>query len=251
LQLTLTMAELSQQLSALPAHIRDVRQSPPPNIEPRRLAVYRDLFYSNLDGLFSSNFPVLKKILGAQQWQSLINDFLREHQASTPLFPEIAREMLRYLEARRDSHSDPEWWLELAHYEWVELALDISEATHPSDLPDLQSFNLQSPLRLSALAWPLAYQWPVHQLSPDHLPVSAPTHPTLLLVRRDLDYQIHFSELSPLSFRLLQLISEQPTLRADQHIHQLADEAGADDLPAFMHEAEQMIRSFIEQRILY
>jgi uncharacterized protein len=245
------MAELQQLLASLPAHIRDAHRPAPPNIEERRLKVYRQLFYSNLDGLFSSNFPVLKKILGPQQWQSLINDFLREHQASTPLFPEIAREMLRYLETRRESYPDPDWWLELAHYEGVELALDISDAQHPNQARDSNDFSLQKSLQLSALAWPLAYQWPVHRLSADNLPSAPPAQPSLLLVRRDSNYRIHFSELSPLSFRLLQLIAEEMSATAETHLRRLAEEADAQDPQAFLLEGEKMIRSFIEERVLY
>jgi uncharacterized protein len=245
------MLDIEQHLASLPAHIRDSKQSAPPHIEQRRLDVYRELFFSNLDGLFSSNFPVLKKILGETQWNSPIQDFLREHQANTPLFPEIAREMLRYLEARSETQRDPDWWLELAHYEWVELALDISEAEHPYQASDAKVFSLDKNLELSPLAWPLAYQWPVHQMSTDYLPDTPPDTATLLLVRRDPDYKIRFSELSPLSFRLLHAISEQQASDAATYLNLLADAAAASDRTTFIDQGEHMLRAFIEQRILY
>lgn len=238
------MHELARQLAQLPAHIRDGANPPPPGIETRRMAVYRELFFNNLESLLAGNFPVLKRILGEQAWTSLIADFLREHRASTPLFPEIAREMLRYLESR----DDPEWWLELAHYEWVELALDIAEAHHEQS--NLDDTELPSHVHLSPLAWPLAYRWPVHRLSPDFLPDAAPDTPTLLLVRRDIAHRVRFSELTPLSFRLLQRIAEHEHESIDTQLSALAVEAGIDEADAFLDEGRRMIREFLHDRVL-
>ena len=58
------MSELRQQLDALAAHVRDPdAHAGPPGIEARRLKIYRDLVYNNLDGLLAGNFPVIRKTL--------------------------------------------------------------------------------------------------------------------------------------------------------------------------------------------
>ncbi len=95
------MSSLQQQQDALAAYIRDPDSvAPPPGIEPRRLKIYRELFFNNVSGLLAGNFPVLRSIYGDAGWQTLIRDFYRDHECRTPLFPELPREFLRYLEAR-------------------------------------------------------------------------------------------------------------------------------------------------------
>ncbi|HPO24365.1 MAG TPA: putative DNA-binding domain-containing protein, partial [Arenimonas sp.] len=45
---------LRQQQFALAKHIRDPEANlPPPDIEDRRLAIYRELFFNNVEGLLA------------------------------------------------------------------------------------------------------------------------------------------------------------------------------------------------------
>src|SRR3546814_17637807 len=83
-------------------------------------------------GLLGGNFPVLRRIHGDERWQALVHAFYRDHDSRTPLFTELAREFLRYLDARDEDPAMP-WLRELAHYEWAGLALQISEA-HRDDI---------------------------------------------------------------------------------------------------------------------
>lgn len=235
--------ELPAQHHVLGAWIRDPEANPPPEgIEPRRLKVYADLFYRNVEGLLSSGFPVIRRTLGDKAWHDLVRGFLREHPARTPLFAEVAREMLRYLDARADAgRDDPPWLSELAHYEWIELALQVSEARIEDVEYDPGADLLASAPVLSPLAWPLAYAWPVHRIGPGHLPDAAPSTPTLLLVRRDADGGVAFVELSPLTFRLLQRIEDAPGATGEAHLQALAIEAGTADPVAFVREGARML----------
>jgi hypothetical protein len=66
--------------------------------------------------------------------------------------------------------------LELAHYEWVEMALSIAIDTLP---PFIEPNNLlQQPLKLSPLAWSLAYQYPVQKIAPHFFPHDPPNQTT-------------------------------------------------------------------------
>lgn len=228
---------------ALGAWIRDPEANPAPEgVDPRRLKVYADLFYRNVEGLLASAFPVIRRTLESDAWHALVRDFLREHPARTPLFAEVSREMLRYLETRSEAgRADPPWLLELAHYEWVELALQVSEARIDATPHDPAADLLATPPVLSPLAWPLAYAWPVHRIGPGHVPAGPPAAPTLLLVRRDADGAVAFSELSPLAFRLLQRIDEEPERDGAAHLQALAMEAGATDVDAFVAEGARML----------
>ncbi|MGV8940300.1 MAG: DNA-binding domain-containing protein [Lysobacter sp.] len=242
---------------ALSDYIRDPDNAPAPaGIEARRLKVYRELFFNNLQSMLAGNFPVIHRILVSgstgDRWSPLIRDFYREHPSRTPLFTELAREFLRYLQHRADTdRQDPPWLPELAHYEWVELALQISENVAESPRYQLASAHAdgataqqwsQNTLRLSALAWPFAYRWPVHRLAPDYQPVPPPAEPTLLLLQRDAGGKVQFQQLSPLTFRLLDRIEQAPGLRAQRLLLELAEEAGAPSAAVFIEQASAMLQ---------
>jgi len=115
------------------AHIRNPEEVPyqPDNerpIEPRRLKAYDELFFNNLQDFFSQLFPVCKQILGDSRWNEVVREYLVKHNAKTPLFHQLGEEFLLFLESEFSQlESDPKFLLELAHYEWVELALSVSE----------------------------------------------------------------------------------------------------------------------------
>jgi uncharacterized protein len=236
---------LAAEQDALAAYIRDPeRVAPPAGIEPRRLKIYRELFFNNVESLLANGFPVIRKTIdsidGDAGWERMIRAFFREHGSRTPLFPELPREFMRWLEARAERQDAgealdpplPPWLQELAHYEWVELALQLSDAS-PADIAhDPEGDLLEGRPLLSPLAWPLAYAWPVHQLGPDHLPEAPPELPTLLLLRREPDGSVSFHALTPLTFRLLQRLDEQPALSGREQLLALAFEAGAADAEA-------------------
>lgn len=234
---------LRRQQFALAAHIRDPEHAaPPPAIEDRRLQVYRDLFYNSLEGLLSGNFPVIRRILDGERWHALVRDFYREHRCATPLFPELPREFLQYLQARGTRPGDPPWLLELAHYEWVELALDLSDA-EPAPHDPAGDLMAGRPL-LSPLAWPLAYVWPVHRISAAQQPAEPPPQPTFLLVQRGADQRVRFNELTALSFRLLQRLADAPALSGRDQLLALAAEAGAADADVFLARGRAMLEQF-------
>jgi uncharacterized protein len=245
--------KLRKQQFALSKHIRDPENNlPPPDIEDRRLAIYRELFYNNMEGLLAGNFPVIRDIFDDATWHELIHAFYSEHLCQTHLFPEVPREFIRFLETRLHSNTkDPEWLMELAHYEWVELALDLAENDEAENDTNVQHEKiLDTAFSLSPLAWPLGYQWPVHRLSPGYLPDKTPDSPTFLLVRRDQNYKVHFEEISALIFRLLQLICDAPELTARQQLTALAEEANAEDIEPFIELGLGLYENLISQRTL-
>lgn len=231
---------LQRQQFQLAAHLRDPAHfEPPPGLEDRRLAIYRELFFNNIEGLLAGNFPVIRKTLGDARWQSLARAFYAGHRSRTPLFAEIGQEFIRFLQDRAAQGSgDPAWLAEMAHYEWVELALQIADDATPSHDP--RGDLLADVPVVSPFAWALAYQWPVHRIGPDFQPDLPPPEPTLLLVRRDATHQVRFAAISPLVYRLIELFGEGPHTGAEA-LRQLCDEAGVDDVPAFLEQGTAML----------
>ena len=95
--------------TAFAAHLRDPENHPAPaDVEDRRMQIYRQLFFNNINTLLSSNFPVLRRLYEGKVWKQLVRDFCIEHRSHTPLFPELPKEFLRYLqEGRQDRAGDP------------------------------------------------------------------------------------------------------------------------------------------------
>ena len=243
------MSELRQQLDALAAHVRDPGAHPgPPGIEARRLKIYSDLVYSNLDSLLAGNFPVIRKTLGDADWRALVRAFLSQHHSHTPLFTKLGREFIAFLESEGGTDPERPWLAELAHYEWAELGLQLSEAVVPAHDPD--GDLLDGVPVLSPLAWPLAYRWPVHQIGPGFQPVEPPQEPTLALLRREADGRVHFSMLSPLLFRLLELAGAESGECGRALLQRLAVEAGQSDVDAFIEQARPMLVRLRDEGVL-
>jgi hypothetical protein len=203
---------------AFAAHIRDPESNPRPvDIEARRMKIYNELFYNNVEDFMASTYPVLRSIYGEEKWHHLMRDYFARHSASTPLFHEMPREFLKYLELERQAAEDDyPFLLELAHYEWVELALSVSDQQVNPALIDAQGDLLQGIPVLSPLAWPLSYQYPVHNISPDFLPSTPPAQATYLVVYRNTEDDVRFLEVNPVTAHLLHLIA-QDQQRSGQH----------------------------------
>lgn len=190
---------LRDQQFTLARHLRDPEgQVPPPGLEARRLQVYRELFYNAIEGLLAGSFPVLRQTLGESRWHARVHDFYACYRCHTPLFTEIGAEFVCYLQ---QIEPDAPWEVELAHYEWIEAQLYLSDAQDPAHTPDGDLLG-GVPL-LSCLARPLAYRWPVERICPGYQPKVMPEAPTLLLVYRDAEFEVRFARLTPLTYQLL------------------------------------------------
>jgi hypothetical protein len=198
---------------AFTRHMRDPLHEPAPaDIEDRRMEIYRGLLYRNVEGFIANSFPVLRKITPDNRWHAMLRDYFKRHQARTPLFPKMPQEFLQYLEQERNDKDDPPFMLELAHY-------DISwEGVNPGgDL--LEGIPVMNPLAL-----PLCYKYPVHTISPEVQPIESPGQPTYIVVYRDRHDKVGFTELNPVSARLLQLLQIDGNRTGRELLQNIADE---------------------------
>lgn len=199
-------------------HLRDPSRAPAPaGIEDRRLQIYRELVFTNMESFISSNFPVIRSLYDDAEWDVLAREFLRDHRCHTPLFPEFAREFLRYVEVRREQgRDDPGFLLELAHYEWAELALSLDEADISTIAHDPHGDPLDGMPVVSPLISVLAYSYPVHHIGPDFRPREPGAQPTLLLLVRGRDDQVRFYEINALSAMLIERLQSNTDLSGRQ-----------------------------------
>ncbi|MGB5670669.1 MAG: putative DNA-binding domain-containing protein [Sedimenticolaceae bacterium] len=207
-----TLPHFQQQQLAFTAHIRDPDGSPlPEGIPARRMAIYTEIFFNNINDQLAGNFPVLRQISSDAHWHAMVRDFMVRHRSATPLFTKIGEEFLEYLQQEREPHTDDlPFMLELAHYEYVELAVAISTADEQLGEFDPNGDLLSGCPVVAPTAWNLTYSWPVHTLGPEHLPTEKPPEPTHLVVYRDLLDEVHFLQINAVTQRLLQLLKENP-----------------------------------------
>ncbi len=196
----------------------------PESWSQERVQVYADLFYNNIEDFLARFFPVLKEITPELKWHAMVRDFIQHHQSNTPYFLEIGQEFLAYLETERVEPSDPAFMLELAHYEWVELALDISEDEIPTQGFNPEGDLLAGAIFLSPLVCSLAYQYPVHKISAEFQPQDPPEQATFLVVYRDQEDEVRFMEINAVTARLFELIEQSPLLSGKQLLLQIAEE---------------------------
>lgn len=259
---------LHEQQRALTRHLRDpLRYPSPAGMNAARVKVYRELIPANLMSLLGGTFPVLVSLLGEQAWALLIKRFLRDCPSHTPRFGEISAQFVEFLAGLDPASIPASCWrpfmVELAHYEWVEVDLMQRDETPFARAPEMNSLAfratgshathvtvMERSLHLSPLAWPLAYTWPVHRLGPEYQPAQPPEWPTLLLVRRDPDDVVRFSELSPLAWHLLQSIEQYPGMPVRILLQQLGEEAAAPDMSVFMASAEELLQSLLDQQVV-
>lgn len=235
-------------------HLRDPDcHVAPANIEERRLKIYRDLIFKNIESFISGGFPILRTLYSEADWQQLVRSFIRTHQAESPYFLEVSQEFLRYLqEEHQPRDCDPGFMLELAHYEWVELALDVSQESIPRERPRLADAELLQRLpQVSPLAWCLSYQYPVHQIGEFYQPEEAPEQPTFLIVYRNRADEVGFMASNAMTVRLLNLLAAAADGSTGEHILlQLASEMNHPEPEKLVEMGHQLLQQLYQSDIL-
>ncbi|CAA0091713.1 Uncharacterised protein [BD1-7 clade bacterium] len=236
------MFEFQKQQAAFAAHIRNPEKNAgPENIEARRLKVYTELFFNNIEGFISGGFPVLKSLFSEEAWLEMVRGFVEHHQSHTPYFLEISEEFLAYLEDDQlPIHDEFPFARELAHYEWLELALDVADEEHDRTGLDANGNLLKQVPIVSSLAWPVVYQWPVHEIRRDSIPGAPSQQPVCIVVYRNRMDEVAFLEVNPVTLRLLEILTVSddheavPDKTGEQALTQIAEEMQQSDVSAII-----------------
>lgn len=245
--------DFQEKQYAFAAHIRDPDNVPAPEgIEKRRMAIYRKLFFNNLVNLLATMFPVLRKIHTEEQWHSIIRQFMQHHTAETPYFLKLPEEFLSFLENEYEaSPSDYAFLLELAHYEYVELALSVSMAENDMTSVDPDGDLLANIPEKSMLTWAFAYHYPVHRISPDFLPTEPAEQPVYLAIYRGSNDKVRFLELNAVTAGLLDAIENNPTNSTGEIlIRKLAGKINYPDVNAFVEHGSNALREMRQLEII-
>lgn len=210
---------------AFTAHVRNPGANPAPeDIEDRRVGVYRELLYNNIESFMSGSFPVVRGLLADDDWHALVRGYFADHAARTPLFPKLPQEFLQYLAEARLPFAAPAFLNELAHYEWLELEVSLDKREIGGVELDPAENCLDGVPVINPVARVHAYAFPVHRISPGYQPVEAAAEPTYLAVWRRRDDDVGFMELNPMTARLVELIVANTGRSGRELLEQIAAE---------------------------
>jgi len=231
------------------AHIRDPDAAPrPEGLEDRRMEIYRELFFNNVNGFLENGFPVLRTHYDDDAWQRLARSFFAKHQSQSPWFVDISKEFILYLQAEHEATADdPPYLFDLAHFEWAEVALMVDQ-----DEPDWDSINphgdlLEETPVLSPTAFCLAYQWPVHEISEHYQPSEPPENPSFILIYRDKEEEVQYQPADPVTARIMELLQMQQdeqqknSQTGKEMLTQLAEEMQHPDPEEAIHSAHRIL----------
>lgn len=226
------------------AYMRDPENTmPPENIEERRLKVYRELFYNTVEGLLAKSFPVIREILDDRdQWHVLVRDFYTNARCDSPYFTELPERFVVYL-ADEVALPLPPYLPELAHYEWLELVLEIAEDTKL--VPPATQGDLLDDVPVLNPVYQLAqYHWPVSQIAVNCEPDAPLSTPMLVLLYRDAGDVVRFMEINGITAAFVEQLNSMPELSGREHLQRLATQLPQIPVEQVLHFGADMLTDF-------
>lgn len=237
---------------AFAGNIRDPDHHPPPaGVNAERMAVYRRLVYSNVEGYLETAYPVLRGFYSDAAWHELVRAFFVRHRAHSAQFHRAAEEFLDFVLNERGEHpDDPPFLRELAHYEWLELSLYILDVEADLSAVDTSGEPLDGVPVLSPLVRSVVYDYPVHELDPADPPAAPPEAQTYLVVYRDLDDDTHFLRTNAVTARLLERLKAVPDDTGRRHLEAIAEEMQHPDPEAVLDGGAEILADLLHRDVL-
>jgi hypothetical protein len=242
MQMSPEALSLADYQRAFARRLRDPRRHPlPPEVPQRRMAVYEELIINNLRGFLDRAFPITRQIVGAGEWNGIIERFFAEHRCRSPLFRDIAGEFLDWVVPRAEAVLPSYSWLaEFMDYEWLELLAEIAPDAPGADRIE-PGGNLMNALpALDPSVQVGFYAYPLHTVSPRHFPEESAKGSFCYLVMRGSDGTIRFSRITPATGLMLELLDQKSHCGA-MAILALADQLGVADPSAMLDHGERLL----------
>ncbi|MCF6767814.1 putative DNA-binding domain-containing protein [Thiotrichales bacterium 19S11-10] len=222
----------------------------PAVIDKDRLLIYQSCFLNGINEILSNCFPILSALLGSQKWLTLVKSFYQEHPAKSPLFYEIPAEFLSFLHHQKSYYDRTIPCLfELAHYEWMELALEIAEEKALT-INHLEINFEHTVLSVSPLAEVVAYHYPVHQIGIDSNLDDIMKNETYLCIYRNLQDEVKFIELNQMSAKFLLLLKQMPQ-SAEAVLKSIQLECNHINYLDYVNSCQKLVIELSDKGILY
>lgn len=158
----------------------------------------------NILAFLENAFPELHKAMPKAEWLTLASDFFQHYPIKTPIVHEVADLYVDYLH----QHSEKKWF-ELAHYEWVEVALyfDIT------DLKEIKAYQPTDFTQAIPLISPLAYLL--------HYEIY---NPGFYIAYRNYAHDVFYEPINLFSAKLFELLKSNAGFTSEASLKKLAME---------------------------
>lgn len=131
-----------------------IRQTPEFSLK-ERISVYHADYFLRISESLAEDFPVLQELMGEEEFESLIRQYLAHYPSRYPGLAQVGQELPRFLyESRKFMHQP--WILELVQLEWIRclaiwtetapVSSFLSFASLSEDQQALQKLDLQPSL---------------------------------------------------------------------------------------------------------
>lgn len=247
------MPTLAETLGTFTSHLRQPTVNPAPaGVDERRVGIYRELVYNNIESCLSSAFPVVQEILSAGTWDLLLLEFIATYRAQTPYFSRLPSEFVSFLEQCDLALHDTPFLPELARYEWLELELYLQPDSAERPTPDTSDIE-HMPLGLIDAALPGLWDYPVQLISSD--PATQAAQTTYLMIYRDADGDVHFMALQAMAYLVLVTLqaatAERCYLSATEILLELLEHGASDNVALFMQQGMALFQQLNERGVLF
>ncbi|MEC7547891.1 MAG: putative DNA-binding domain-containing protein [Pseudomonadota bacterium] len=210
------------------------------------LKIYRELFFNNVCGFLDSTFPVCREAVGDVTWSDYSRRFFSDHKCSSPLFLEISEEFLGWLAAQSDILRAYPYLAELAHYEWLELAVDVMDVDGWQPSTEVE-FSSVAPVEINPASVAACYHHAVHQVSGTNPEVAATL--SAFIVYRDSMDKVRFLNCTPLSLMILENLRETPSQTPVEAVKAVMESAGISG-EAAVEGGLQVLQDWLRQGVI-
>jgi hypothetical protein len=215
--------------NAFAARVRDPRAHPrPAGVPARRMRVYEELLYNNIESFVAACFPITKRCLGMRAWTRTVKAFFATSQLHSPLFRDIPEAFLEWVRDEAPERFPGKPWLaEFMHYEWLELAVLVHADETDPEAVDVQGDLLAARPALNPTTRLGCYHYAVERIGPRRRP-NADGQVHCYLVFRDARDEVRFIRVNALTARLYEMLEADP-LSGAEALERLAAEIGHGD----------------------
>lgn len=200
--------DFRQYQFALARHLRDPLSVPAPEgVDAKAAAACTQEMVQHLCDVLAPAFPITQALLGEDIWEHAVRLFLKDAPNHTPWASTTQRAFVDHVCESPDMQSLPAWLQDLAHFEWLQNAVNTAPVQWPAfnaSADVMQHAVVLNPTHVEA-----AYEWPVHSISTDHKPDDMQS--TYVSMLRDMDDELHVLESSVFRGQLFDLLREGQT----------------------------------------
>jgi hypothetical protein len=201
-----------------------------------RIQVYADAYFLRLRDVLIEDFPTVAKVLGAERFERLAQNYLEAFPSEHPSVRHLGRSMADFIDVQSDV---PPYLSALARLEWA--MIDAFDA------PDSSPLAAESLRDIEADRWPalkfvpipalrmIHSGWLIHKLWSDEKPGAISAAPISLRIWRGRDYQVRHAPMDSLEAEALKrLIDGAPfAMICDAYADLREDDAARESIATF------------------